>query len=125
MPRRNWEAGSSSVKTDRLTEERAEALRVLLDLAPYLPITAEEAAEIVSLGDVDLIEALTEEDRHLANACLELEARIRHDEFAAVERLGALVSGGVGDLDSRVASLPKPELYEAIRAIIDCFWIDY
>jgi len=106
-------------------EERAERLRVLVEVAPYLPLHPAEAAEFLTVEDGELIQRITAQDLDLVNACLEVESDVRRKQFAAVEELMSLVSAGEGGLDERILALPTPERYEAFAAIMACMWVDY
>ena len=115
-----------SCRTMRKTppEERAERLRVLVEVAPYLPLHPAEAAEFLTAEDGELIQRITVQDLELVNACLEVESDVRRKQFAAVEELTALVTAGEGSLDDRVAALPRAERFAAIGAIIAAGWVD-
>ncbi len=105
-------------------EARAERLRVLIAVAPFLPMPPEELADALPSSDLQVLAGATLEDLDLANACLAVESSMRAEMFQAVERLGALVAGGSGGLSDRVGSLPFPERVDAIQAIMDCLWVD-
>jgi hypothetical protein len=85
----------------------AEHLRVLLDLALGLPhVRPEEVIPELDVWDLYIVEELTEEDLHLANACIEVESGLHSRQFAAVERLlsQGLFSGQ--DATAHLAELP-------------------
>ena len=106
-------------------DERAERLRVLVELAPYLPMNPAEAAEHLTEEDAEAIQEITQDDLDLVNACLVAEAELRREQFAAVEELTSLVAAGEGGLDQRVAALPRAERFAAVGAIIAAGWVDY
>jgi hypothetical protein len=56
--------------------------------------------------ELDALADLTEDDRHLANACLALEAHLRRRQFAAVERLLAVGVFSPLDAPAHLAALP-------------------
>lgn len=107
------------------TKERTERLRVLLEVAPYLPLSPEEAAEYLTAEDAERIQQLTTDDLDLANACLVVEAQLRLEQLSAVEELMALVAAGEGGLDERVRALPRPQKVAAVAAIVAAMWVDY
>jgi hypothetical protein len=68
-----------------------------------------------------------EEDRHLLNACLEVEYELRRRQWDALERLLPFLEAedewdGRGWLE-RLEELPEPEVYTALRAAYDAWWI--
>lgn len=55
-------------------EDRAERLRVLLDLAPHLPdLNLDDVDVFISKDEAAILSDLEQEDLDLANACLALE----------------------------------------------------
>lgn len=108
------------------TVDRAERLRVLLSVGPWLPDTR-AAVDQLSLDELAALDGLDEQDLALANACHAVESEMRARAFAAVERLGAAITTAAepgGAIEDRVRSLPNREFAEAVRAIIDLGWVD-
>jgi hypothetical protein len=106
----------------RTVEERAEGLRVMLKMAPFLP---DEHACLAVLDDEEykVFEARDDDVVHLANACIAVEREMRTDAVCAIERLGALVTEGEGDLDRRVNALSDERFVLALSAMRDAFWV--
>lgn len=110
----------------REVEERAERLRVLIELAPFLPAGPEEAAALLSAEDSAVLDRLTSEDLDLANACLAVEVELRAEGFARLERLAALVTarGPGGSLDERLEALPSRVFADAALVMIALGWVE-
>lgn len=112
---------------DRFPDMRAERLRVLLAQLQGVPaIDAEEAISMTPLtpwGSV-LAQAITDEDLALASAALNVEAELREEGWASLERLGALVAAGEGSLQERVLSLSGGEFAQAASCVISLGWLD-
>jgi hypothetical protein len=67
---------------------------------------------------------LTPRTSSLINACLEVEADLREQACAALERLLALLSpGGEGSLTERVTALPQPAFAVAVLALMEAGWV--
>lgn len=73
--------------------------------------------------DVLLLDRVREEDLGLLNACLAVECALREAEFAAVERLLALVAGGEGSLTERILALPDAEQVAALAGLYEVGWV--
>lgn len=98
------------------TEIRAERLRVLVEVAPYLPLEPEDIGRFVTAEDAEIVQQVGTEDLNLANACLAVETELRRRQITAVEQLTALVPAGEGSLDERVLALPIPQRMDAFAA---------
>jgi hypothetical protein len=107
-------------------EERAERLRVLIQLAPYLPMEPGEAVNFVPVEDRPLIRELEDDDLDLANACLEVERELRAANFARLERVLAIATAGesTGTLDDRLWQLSMTDFAHAAEALIGLGWVD-
>lgn len=104
--------------------ERSERLRVLLSVGPWASLPA-IAAEHLSDDDLAILDDLAPDDLALANACYEVEAELRDRGCAALSELGAVLANSPGsELDERIHALPEPELFRALRCIVDLGWID-
>ena len=100
-----------------------ERLRVLLSVAPWASSPA-IASEHLSDDDLRVLEGLCPDDLALANACYEVEADLRDRGCAALSELAAVIANSPGsDLDERIHALPEPELFSALRCIVDLGWI--
>lgn len=102
---------------------RADRLRVLLDVygpASYGPDPSASAA-CLSPEDRRTFAACDEADRLLLNACLDAEAGVLAAEYAALERLAALVPSGVPRRWLR--ELAPDELVRALSALYDLQWL--
>jgi hypothetical protein len=102
--------------------ERTERLRVLIAMAPWIP-DKEAAIDALPIEDVALLDDLEPDDLALANACIAIERQMRTDAMSAIERLGALITEGDGDLDDRVSALPQERFVLALSALHSAFWI--
>ena|SRR5215210_4855852 len=71
--------------------------------------------------DVELASAVDAEDLALVNACLEVEAELREQALAALERSLALLPSG-GDLAERLAALPQPAFVAAVSELYGVGW---
>lgn len=68
--------------------------------------------------------SVADDDLALLNACLVVEAELRQQAFAALERLLALLPpGGTGGLAEHVARLPPPAFAAAASALYELGWI--
>jgi hypothetical protein len=108
-----------------MTHERGERLRVLLALGlghPYL--RPEEAYGELCPEDRDLLAGATEDDFHLANECLWLEAEVRGREYHFASSLLALVWPVEGSIDERVSDLPEPAFQQAVRYAFALGWTE-
>jgi hypothetical protein len=105
-------------------EQRAERLRVLLWMAPWLPDTEAALASVEDPDDLDVILDYDDEDIYLANACLQVEWELESKAHAALEKLSELIHGSTGPWGQRVKELPVPERYDAVAAVLDLGWVD-
>ena len=107
-------------------EERAERLRVLIDLAPYLPMKPSEASEYLPTEDAAILEELGADDLALANACLAVEAEVQSAGFERLERLIAIATASqtVGSLDERLCELPDRAFARAASDLLALGWIE-
>jgi hypothetical protein len=109
-------------------EDRAERLRVLIELAHYLPLTPSEAIQHLPPEDLRHIVELEDGDLELANACLAVEAEVRAENFGRLALLGQLVhtapgTGAGQGLDERLAALPIGDFAAAARALLGLGWV--
>lgn len=106
-----------------MTHDRAERLRVLLDLGlghPY--VSPEETYGELCEADRRLLDGMTEADRHLANECLWLEAEMRGREYHHAGQLLELLWPQEGSIDERVSELPDPAFRHAVRSAVALGW---
>jgi hypothetical protein len=109
-----------------MTDPATRAAR--LGIALRLVAAGQEAIERghvpLTPHDVELAQAVDAEDLALINACLEVEADLREQACAALQRLLALLPhGGEGSLSERVTTLPQPALAAAAGALYEVGWI--
>jgi hypothetical protein len=102
---------------------RAERLGVALRLVAAGQEAIERGHVPITPRDVALAKAVGPEDLALINACLEVEADLREQACAALERLLALLpAGGEGTLSERLTALPQPAFAAAALALMDAGW---
>jgi len=107
---------------------RAEILRALHKLTAGVPLLTPTEAQGMGLlratkRDLRLMDAAGSEDLALLNACLSVEAALREEEFATLERLLCLCQFGEGDLDERVLALPKRAFVRAAADLDALGWM--
>lgn len=103
---------------------RAERLGIALRLVAAGGDAIERGDIPITPRDVQLAKAVGPEDLALINACLEVEADLREQACAALERLLALLPpGGKGTLTERVTALPQPAFATAALALMDAGWV--
>jgi hypothetical protein len=107
------------------TELRAERLRVALAVLDFLPDYEAgrypEPRPLLPDADVGLFQTCSQEDRQLAETCLQAERDLRRQEWGAVEALlGAIPPGG--NIDS-IYELPAEHALPALRHAHACGWL--
>jgi hypothetical protein len=100
---------------------RARRLEVALRLVAAGAEAVERGDVPLSPADVEAARAVTPDELGLVTACLEIEAELREQAVAALERLLALLPSG-GDLAERLATLPQPAFVEAVSALYGVGW---
>jgi hypothetical protein len=109
-------------------EARAERLRVGLSMLSPEPSRPSEAGAALARhglarADRDVLAGPScEDDRHLLNACLEIEAELRVRQWRALERLLGAVPAGDGDWGDRLVALPRRRLSPAILDLMAIGW---
>ncbi len=106
---------------------RSDRLAVLLAQFRGVPVLdPEEAIESTALLPYGYAcaQAVTADDLALAGAMLSLEAELREEGWASVERLGALVAGEEGSLQERILSLSGADLAQAASCVLSLGWLD-
>ncbi len=106
---------------------RSDRLEVLLAQFRGVPVLdPEEAIESTPLLPYGYAcaRAVTADDLALASSVLSLEAELREKGWAAVERLGALVSGMSGSVQERVLALEGADFAGAASCVVALGWLD-
>lgn len=101
---------------------RAERLRVTLRLVAAGTVAIARGEVPLTRFDVALAQSVDAEDLALVNACLEVEAELREQACAALERLLVLLPPG-GNLTERVAALPPLAFADAASALYEAGWV--
>jgi len=107
--------------------ERAERLHLLLATLRGVPhLTPEEAISMTPLTPLGYatVPEVTEGDLALAVSLLNVEAARREEQYAALERLGALTVGSRGTLQDRVLALHGREFIDAAHCLLVLGWLD-
>jgi hypothetical protein len=105
---------------------RAERLRVGLAVFSGDVTQAEAlalAGEQLSPWDWEILAGPpADDDLHLLNACLALEAELRAAQYRALGRLLGSVAPGEGEWGDRLVALPRPQLSRALLDLMALHW---
>jgi hypothetical protein len=107
--------------------ERADRLHLVLATLRGVPyLTPDEAILMTPLTPLGYatVPEVTEEDLALAVALVNVEAARREEQYAALERLDALIAGTDGTLQDRVLALSGREFIDAAQCLLVLGWLD-